>query len=346
MSVALPTQPAWRIGAEHLEVARRVVAQHAWLTPLVPAPSIHPRVWLKLDNHQHTGSFKVRGALTRLSVLSERERAMGVVAASAGNHGLGIAYASAKLGVSARVFVPAQTPTVKREGIRALGAEVVVGDMPGYDAAEEAARRAADATGAVFVSPYDDPWVAAGNGGTIGMEVLGAIPDVDAVVCPVGGGGLVCGVAAAREFLAAGGEDDRAGSAGSAVRPTLVRAASVQLVGVNAEVSPGMLRSFEVGRAVEALPPAETLAEGLEGGVRPTTFLLAREAAVRMEAVSEEAIADAMRWARDVLGTPVEGSGAAGLAWARRAAASLAGDGPIVVIVTGSNVDPVRLRQL
>lgn len=316
--------PAWRIGAEHLEVARRVVAGHATRTPLVPAPTVHPRLWLKLESHQHTGSFKVRGALTRMSVLTEHERAAGVVAASAGNHGLGVAFAAARLGVRARVFVPAQTPAVKRDGIRELGAEVVVRDEPGYDAAEEAARRDAEATGAVFVSPYDDPWVAAGNGGTVGFEVLEALPRVDAIVCPVGGGGLVCGLAAARAALGR----------------------SHALVGVNTQASPGMLRSFEEGRAIEALPPAATLAEGLEGGVRPTTFLLAREAGVRMQAVSEEAIADAMRWARDVLGTPVEGSGAVGLAWVRGALASLPGDGPVVVVVTGRNVDPERLRRL
>ncbi len=316
--------PAWRIGTEHLEQARGVVRRYATQTPLVAATAIDPRVWLKLECHQHTGSFKVRGALTRLSVLTDEERGQGVVAASAGNHGLGVAYAARKLGVRAKVFVPPGTPAVKVEGIGALGAEVVVGDTPGYDAAEEAARREARARGCVFISPYDDPWVAAGNGGTVGLEIFESIGSPDAVVCPVGGGGLICGLAAARD---AGGRD-------------------VDLVGVNTEASPGMFRSFEKGEAVETLPPAPTLAEGLEGGVRPTTFLLAREARVRMELVAEDEIAAAMRWARDVLGTPVEGSAAAAIAWVRRCVARLPGDAPIVVVVSGGNVDPARLGGL
>ena len=319
------SEPAWRIGPEHLDAATRVVAAHATRTPLVPGTSIHPRVWLKLEAHQHTGSFKVRGALTRLASLSPAEKGAGVVTASAGNHGLGVSYAAARLDVRAKVYVPRSTPAVKRDGIGRLGgAEVVVCEHEGYDATEQEAHREAESSGAVFVSPYDDPWVAAGNGGTVGFEILDALPTLDAIVCPVGGGGLICGIAAARE----------------------TRGRDVGLVGVNTEASPGMLRSFEEGHAVEALPPAETLAEGLEGGVKPTTYLLAREAGVQMAAVSEAEIADAMRFARDVLGTPVEGSGAVGITWARNHADAMPGTGAIVVVVTGRNVDPERLATL
>ncbi len=165
-------------------------------TPLVPAPALGPDVWLKLECLQRTGSFKLRGASLRMDALSDDERARGVVTASAGNHGQGVALAGTHLGIATEVFVPVTTPLVKKRAILALGAKVVEsGD--GYDAAELAARAHAARSGAVFVSAFDDAHVIRGNGGTLGDEILAQLVSVACVVAPVGGGGLIGGLATA-----------------------------------------------------------------------------------------------------------------------------------------------------
>lgn len=313
----------WHIGPEHLAQARALVRAHLLYTPLVPAPSLGRRVFLKLETEQRTGSFKVRGALARIGspeVTGDRRE---VIAASAGNHGLGVAFACGLLGRRATVYVPKHAPWVKRSGIAALGARVVVTDAPGYDATERAARRAAEERDAWLISPYDDPFVAAGNGGTVGREILEALPDLDTIVAPVGGGGLVAGLAAAR------GER------------------RVSIVGVQSEACPAMHRSLAEGRAIEQMEATDTLADGLEGGVSPTSFALVREAVSVVDLVSEDEIAAAMRFARDTLGIVVEGSAATTLAWARRNGGALDGDGGAVVLVlTGRNVDPELLARL
>jgi threonine dehydratase len=317
----------WKVEAEHLERAAEVVAEHALTTPLIPLPSLGHRVWLKLETDQRTGSFKLRGALAKLASLTPSEKRRGVVTASAGNHGLGVAEAARRLGIGARVYVPKGTPIVKRDGIARLGAHVVVTDAVGYDAAEEAARQAASELDAVFVSPFDDPWVAAGNGGTVGLEVLRQLGAVDAIIAPVGGGGLMAGLAAARS---AAGRD------------------SVKLIGVQSEACPAMHRSIETGAAVEKMKAdGETLAEGLEGGVSKTSFARVQEAVERIDLVSEAAIADAMRFAHETVGVTLEGSAAVVVAWAREHLADFPGKDAVVLVLTGQNVDEhVRHRVL
>lgn len=311
-------KPQWRIESEHLELARKLAHDHALRTPLVPLPPpdaapLEPtsRVWLKLESEQKTGSFKVRGALTKLASLDADERAAGVVTASAGNHGMGIAHAAKALGISARVYIPSGTPDIKRLGIARLGAEVRVTEEPGYDATEALAR--ADEDGRVFVSPYDDPFVAAGNGGSIAWELLDSLPALTTVVLPVGGGGLLAGLAA--------GMGER----------------EVRLIGVQSELSDAMTRSLSSGETVTEMDAVDTLAEGLEGGVSSTTHALALEAGVEMATVSEAEIAMAMRYARKKLGRTLEGSAATALAYALRERDSFRGD--VVVLLTGSNVD-------
>ena len=307
---------AWEITDDHLDLALRVARQHLQPTALVPATAIDPRAWTKLENHQHTRSFKVRGALTKIASLARAERDAGVVTASAGNHGLGVALAGKVMDVRVQVFVPSGVPAVKRDGIAALGAEVVVSEAPGYDAVEREAIARSEQSGATFVSAYDDPFVAAGNGGTLGLEILEAMPTLSAIVAPVGGGGLMAGLVAARR---------RSGRS------------DVRLIGVNTAASPGMLRSFEEDRAIEELPPAETVAEGLEGGVRESTFRIARDAGVEMHAVDEDAIRDAMQFAERVLGQRIEGSAAVGIALARTTEIVSTAGGPVAIILTGGN---------
>lgn len=322
---ATPGAPAgvWSITEEHLAHAKEVCFTHAPRTPVTAAPSIHHRVWLKLESQQLTGSFKLRGAVAKLSALGHAERAHGVVTASAGNHGLGVAHAAKALKIRAKVFVPKTAPLVKIEGIGALGAEVVRTDETGYDATEAIARAAAEESGSVFISPFDDPWVAAGNGGTVGLEIFG-MPNVATIVAPVGGGGLMTGLLAAKA------------STGSAAR----------LVGVQSEACPSMVRSIEQGAALQTFEGEETLAEGLEGGVSPSTFHHVSQGVESMQLVTEEQIAGAMRWAHGSLGEVIEGSAAAALAWAIEHAKDEPGDGSVVVVITGRNVDPAVLERI
>ncbi len=304
----------WTITDAHLEHAKRVVSAHLWTTPCVPAPALGD-AFLKLENLQRTSSFKVRGALAKLSSLSDDQ----VIAASAGNHGLGVAYAAKVLGKTARVFVPKTAAAIKVKKMRALDADVIVTDAPGYDDAEVIALEVAREEGVTFVSPYDDPVIAAGNGGTLGAEVF-ARAGVSAVVVSVGGGGLLAGVIASR------GERD------------------VPIIGVQAAASPGMVRSLEAGHAIERFEGVPTLAEGLEGGVAPATFEYARRDGVTLVCVEEDAIASAMRFAYETLGQRVEGSAAVAIAYARAEREAL-GASPTIV-VTGGNVDEATLERV
>ena len=315
---------AWEITETHLSAARALARRHLILTPLVPAPSLGRRVFLKLETEQHTGSFKVRGALACIAS-RDGDATAPIYAASAGNHGLGVAWACRLLGRRATVFVPKHAPMVKRNGIAGLGARVVVTEHAGYDATERVARDAADADGAWFLSPWDDPWVAAGNGGTIGLEILEALPDVATIAAPIGGGGLVAGLDAARRQLGR----------------------KVSFAGVQSEACPAMHRSFAEGRAIETFEGAPTLADGLEGGVSQASFEHVRRAVSAIDLVSEDAIARAMRYARRALGIVVEGSAATVIAWALERATMLDRDGePVVLVVTGKNVDVETLDRV
>jgi threonine dehydratase len=316
----------WSIQPSDIEHALTAVRRHALVTPLVPAPKLGPDVWLKLESEQRTGSFKLRGALAKLASLDDGARARPIVTASAGNHGLGVAEACMRVGFRARIYVSKRTPYVKRDGMTARGAEVIVTDALGYDETERIAREAAERDQATFVSAFDDPLVAAGNGTTVGLEILDALSDIDAIVAPVGGGGLMAGLAAAR---ARTGRD------------------SVRLIGVQSEACPAMKRSIDEGRAILALSAeGETLAEGLEGGVTESTFASVRDAVERIDLVSERDIADAMRFAKTVLGRTVEGSAATVIAWARAHAEALAPRSATVLIVTGRNVDAAVLERV
>lgn len=281
-------------------------------------------LWFKDETAQTTGSFKFRGAVAKLAAVRRAHPGDAVVTASAGNHGMGLAEAARRLGVRAKVFVPEKTPEVKREGIRSRGAELVV-CAGGYDATEAAAKACAAEGEGHFVSPFDDPYIAVGNGGTLAREVrdtLGRWPT--AFVVPVGGGGLAAGILAA---LSDGLAD------------TIV-------FGVQSEASPAMTRSLAEGRALLTCPAqGGTLAEGLEGGVSPSTFAHARRGGLRMSTVSEREIRDALRES-EARGQWLEGSSAVVLAllarWRREGApAELAG--PVVAVLTGRNRDRIEL---
>jgi threonine dehydratase len=289
-------------------------------------PTGATRVWLAIESLQVTGSFKVRGALVALDAMPEGVTA---IAASAGNHGAGVAYAARVLGKTARIVVPQSTPTVKREKIAKYGAELVVAPSPHYDDAEALARALAEAQPdrTRFISPYDDVDVIAGNGASLGFEIVGALGGVPEVtLVPFGGGGLATGIAVA--FAAEAQE----------------QLGTVRRVwGVQSEASPAMADSLEKNAAVERLEGGETLAEGLEGGISVDGFERARGAIAGIVVVPEGAIAEAMAFAYASLGLVLEGSAAVALTPVLGGLPPELRGGDTLVVLTGRNLDVSRL---
>ncbi|CAM5424905.1 threonine ammonia-lyase [Streptomyces abikoensis] len=277
-------------------------------------------VHLKCENLQRTGSFKVRGAYTRIAGLSRGERAAGVVAASAGNHAQGVALAAALLGVRATVFMPASAPLPKVAATRAYGAEVRLQGQV-LDEALSAARQYARATGAVFVHPFDHPDVVAGQG-TVGLEILQQCPEVRTIVVAVGGGGLAAGIATAVKAL----------------RP------DVRIVGVQAAGAAAYPPSLAAGHPVAVAEPV-TVADGIRVG-RPgdVPFGIVRELVDGVRTVSEDALAGALLLCLERAKMVVEPAGAAPVA------ALLAEpdpfEGPLVAVLSGGNVDPLLLQRV
>jgi threonine dehydratase len=276
-------------------------------------------VWLKFECFQLTGSFKLRGALNALRLLGARGAK--VVTASAGNHGLGVARAAALLGAEATVVVPTTASPAKVEALRHSGAELVqTGET--YDEAEVAGIRLARERGLPFVSPYNDAAVVAG-GGTIALEILEDLPTLAALVVPAGGGGLISGVA-----TAAHGVDPE-----------------IQIYGVQSEASPALHAAMSAGRLV-TVEVSDSLADGLAGNVEPgsITFDLLTTHVREVLLVSEEQIAEAMRWLLVNEHVLVEGSAAVGAAALLQH--KVPTRGPVVVILTGRNVASSVLSKL
>lgn len=299
-----------------LEAARRRIASGLRVTPCLRHAGLSQRlgagIWLKRDDLQRTGSFKERGARNALASLSPAERARGVVAASAGNHALGLAFHGGQLDAPVTVVVPTTAPEVKRSRCRALGAEVVVHGAD-FEAAQVYAAELARETGATLIHPFDDPAVIAGQG-TLGLEILEQVPSVDTVVVPVGGGGLLAGVATAVKAL----------------RP------HVRVVAVEPAHAASFLAAELCGGPTRAavLP---TLADGLAvSRVGERTFALAARLVDDVVTVSETEIGIAIATlARDV-GAVVEGAGATALA---AVLAGKVGGSAVVVPVCGRNID-------
>lgn len=309
-----------------VEEARVIVSERLLRTPTVPSPGLSDRlgvdVHLKLECLQVTGSFKVRGALFAL----DRLRAAGaseVAACSAGNHGKGIAWAAAELGMGATVFVPKSVDTSKLEGMKALGARVELSEFIGYDETEDWAIVEADRRGLPYVSPYDDAAVMAANGGTVALEVLDQVPEARTFVMPVGGGGHAAGFT----FVAGG------------------RLPHARFVMCQHRDSPGFHRSVECGQPVTELPAIETLASGLEGGFGTKTFEILRGRHDEIRLVSEEALRDAMRWTAREHGLIIEGSSAVAIA-ACLQDPPLRTSGPVVVFISGRNVAFETVRDV
>lgn len=293
------------------------LAPHVVRTPVRRAPELDPpggEVWLKLECLQRTGSFKLRGATNKMLALSTEQRARGVVTASSGNHGKAVAAAGAQLGVRARVFVPEGASPAKIASIRELGAEAVVFGADYVDA-EALALREAARTGAVYVSPYNDFDVVAGQG-TVGVELAEQIPGLDAVFIAVGGAGLMSGAAAWLKKS----------------RPELL---AVACSPANSAV---MHFSLEAGRVVhiESLP---TLSDGTAGGLDDDTITLAlaQRLVDRSLLVSEAEIAAAMKHVLDYHDLVIEGAAGVAVAGWQQLRGELVGQ-KVAIVLCGGNV--------
>jgi threonine dehydratase len=269
----------------------------------------------------------VRGAWNAVLVLGGAARRRGVVTASAGNHGQAVALAAAGVGAAATVYVPAGAPAAKTRRIRRLGA-VLVEVAGSYDDAEAAALAGAAETGAIFVHPCADPEVAAGQG-TVALEVLEALPETGTLVLPVGGGGLLAGAGAVAKV--------RGGT------PASSAGAAPQVVGVQSARTRAMWAAFQAGRVVP-VPVEDTLADGLAGQVETAMYAACAAVADELLLVEEEAIRGAIRALWEEAGVVAEGSGAVGVAAV--AEGRIRGAGPIVVVVTGGNIDGARLAPI
>lgn len=270
---------------------------------------------LKLENLQMTGAYKERGALNKLLLMEVADRERGLIAASAGNHAQAVAYHAGRLGVKATIVMPEATPIMKVANTRAHGARVVL-QGANYDEAYAEARRLEQAEKLTFVHPFDDPDVIAGQG-TIGVEVLAQEPEVEAILVPVGGGGLVSGIAVAVKAL----------------RP------ATRVIGVETEVLPCILQAVEAGRPV-TLDPANTIADGIAvKRAGDLTLEHVKRYVDDIVTVSEEEIASAILYLLEKEKTVVEGAGAVAVAaLMQRKVRGLEGR-RVVAIVSGGNID-------
>lgn len=277
-------------------------------------------VFLKLESEQITGSFKLRGAFNLISELPAEARERGVVASSAGNHGLGVAWASHHFGIPATIFVPKTAPRVKREGIAALGATVDA-ESPNYDAAMERAIAFAAERGATFVHPCTGRALLAGQG-TVAAEILEDLPDLGTLIVPVGGGGLLGGCGALLRKAAPG----------------------VRIIGAQSENTAAMARSLEARELVH-IPSVPTLADGLAGDIDDVAYDIGLHALDEIHTVTEDAIGRAIAWLAREEELVVEGAGAVGVAALLERIVNRP-DGPVAVVVSGGNIDRERHETL
>ena len=301
-----------------VEEARERIKEQIYLSPFPHSETISRvtgnKVFFKLENLQLTGSFKERGALNRLLTLTPEERRRGVIAASAGNHGMAVAYHSRRLGTAATIVMPQSAPLIKVTRVRQYGAESLLHGSD-YDDAYAEAKRLSVEKGLTFISAFDDPWIVAGQG-TIGLELYEQNPDLDAVIVPVGGGGLIAGIALALKTLLP----------------------KVRIIGVQSEAVPSMKAALEKGAPVK-LPAASTIADGIAvRAVGATPLELVEHYVDEIVTVSEGQIANAVLTLLEVEKTVAEGAAAVPLAALLNKKVSLAGKN-VGVVVSGGNID-------
>ncbi len=300
--------------------AAKRIRSHLTRTPLRHSPALSAiaggDVFLKLETEQVTGSFKPRGAFNAIACLDEATRGRGVVASSAGNHGLGVAFAAKHFGIPATVFVPATAPEVKKRGIATLGAEVDEG-QPDYDAAMTAAMRHAAERGKAFINPCLGDDLLAGQG-TVALEIVEDLPELASIIVPVGGGGMLGGTAMFLRHVAP----------------------HVRILGAQSEHTAAMSRSLAAGRVVE-IASVPTLADGLAGQIDDAALDIGQHGLDEIVMLSEERIGATIAWLAREERLVVEGAGsvAAG-ALLHRALSRLTT--PAAVVVSGGNIDAAK----
>ena len=305
--------------------ARRRMRQWIRRTPSEPSTLLseltNSEVWLKLENRQLTGSFKIRGATNRIALLTLEERKKGVVAASSGNHAQGIAYVAREFGIKSVIVVPGNTPKVKRDAIRALGANLIVhGDE--YMESERLAQQISHENGMPFLSPYNDPDLIAGQG-TVALEMVEDCPELDAVLVPVSGGGLISGVAIVMNGTS-----------------------NAEVIGVQTEASPVMHESIKAGKIID-IPMFETIAEGLHGGIEQgsVTFPICQKLVKDWIDVRESTIIDALRLMIIRQHEIMEGAGAVGVAALLENPRRFEGK-RVGIVISGGNIDEELLHRV
>ncbi|MGD9963012.1 MAG: threonine/serine dehydratase [Thermoplasmata archaeon] len=302
--------------------ARRAVSGAIERTPLTHSKGLSDlsgaEVYIKWENLQKTGSYKVRGALYRMSLLSEEERRKGVITASAGNWALGVALGAKSLGISATICVPANTPKVKVDKCEALGAEVVLHGSY-FDEAFAHCQEVARGGGKTFVSGTDDFNVMAGHG-TVGLEILEDLPDVSEIVCPVGGAGLLSGIA----------------TWAKTVNPY------IKIIGAQSTAARTLHECFKAKRLVD-VPVPPTICEGLAGGITQLNLDLALHWLDDVVLAEEERVKDAIIWLMRNERQIAEGSGAVGPAAILQGRLRLEKGEKVAVVISGGNIDLDRL---
>jgi len=312
--------PASDVTMRDIYLARQRIAPIARRTLLINSPwlteHVGASVYLKLESLQETGSFKIRGAANKLLGLTADEKARGVITVSSGNHGRAVSYVARQLGLNAVVCISERVPSNKVEDIKRLGAEAVVYGKS-YDEAEAHSFRLQKERGLTRIEPFDDPFVIAGQG-TIGLELLEDLPEIDTVVVPLSGGGLISGIALALK------------SATPAIR----------VIGVSMDRAPVMVHSLRAGAPIE-MEEEDTIADALAGGIgldNRYTFRLVQEYVDDTILVSEEEIAEAMAFTLEQHHLVVEGGGAVGVAALLHRRVREVGRN-VVVILSGGNVN-------
>ena len=326
-SVATPERTDLPVTTADVIRARDRISSHILVTPLTQSALLSDKVgfevFLKQENQQHTGSFKPRGALNKILSLSAEERARGIVAASAGNHALGVAYACRMLNLeSAHIYVQRNALAAKLAKLARYPVEIhLVGDT--FEEAQQAALAHVGRTGSCYISAYDDPAVVAGQG-TVGLEITEQLAPYDLVVVPVGGGALLGGIALAVKGALPG----------------------VRVIGVNPAASPSALLSLERGKALDPFDHEPTLAHGLAGGFGRTGFLIARALVDQIVLVTEKEIMSAIWTLIDAEQTLAEPSGAAALAAVLFGKVATNPSDKAVVVISGGNIDSGTLLHV
>lgn len=314
------------LGLGDIWQARQRIRDRVWPTPLVYSQALSERtgcqVYLKMECWQVCGCFKVRGAVNMVTALASEEREQGLVTASSGNHGIALAYAASLFpGTRATVFLPEGADPTKARKIRAFGAEVRFHGKD-YLAALAEAKRVQQAEGRVFVHSHAHPLIMAGQG-TIGLEIMEDLPDVEAILVPVGGGGLISGIAVAARSLSK----------------------RVKVIAVEPSAAPGAYLSFQEGRPCEQIELKPTLADGLSGGFAPLAWDVSHDLIHAAVLVEEEEIAHAMRVFQKTEQLMVEGAASVGLAALLHGKVNLQGE-KVVLVLTSRNVDAARYNNV